>query len=449
MTSITRGLGAVRLAGMVMLLAGCLWGPVPDCEYTDCGTVAGSIVGLSPDGTQRWRVPVRDAKAASRHDPIRTTAAPMIVASEGRVAVDGCRAVHVIDATTGRPLLETDQLTTAWVLADGVVIGTRDEAFVAIALDSTGQGWELTHVGNDGIEVPRGAARVGDTTVVGWTSAVGLVEPDGSHRVVDLVTPANGPPVAMDDRTVLVPTDAGVISLDARSGAIRWTVRPTQPRSFLTTRILPLEKDVIVAFEGDAKEPELVRLGRAGEERWRVEAALPDRVVLTADATTVLARVRGSYGPLDLTNGELQYVGSLVPSSDESISTGSGLVVSAGRARPVSTDRSPTGWTEGTPWQVLGRPEGVAGKLVVVQDGTAEVVRGVDPSSGEVRWSVPVEHRWRTYGVGAVHGVRDRAVTLADGTTVVVDLPTELMQFLDCDEPGSRHTVDVLPSPDH
>ena len=142
-------------------------------------------------------------------------------------------------------------------------------------------------------------------------------------------------------------------------------------------------------------------------------------------------------------------MGSLVPSSDESISTGSGLVVSAGRARPVSADRSPTGWAEGTPWQVLGRPEGVAGQLVVVQDGTAEVVRGVDPSSGEVRWSVPVEHRWRTYGVGAVQGVRDRAVTLADGTTVVVDMPTELMQFVGCDEPGSRRTVDVLPPPEH
>ena len=62
---------------------------------------------------------------------------------------------------------------------------------------------------------------------------------------------------------------------------------------------------------------------------------------------------------------------------------------------------------------------------------------------------MPVEHVWRTYGVGSVPGVRDRAVMLADGTAVVLDVPMELVQLADCDEPGSRHTVDVLPSPDH
>ena len=69
---------------------------------------------------------MHDAKAASLHDPLPTSPGPMIVASEDQV--DGCRAVHVIDAATGRMLLETDQMTTAWVLADGLVIGTRDDA---------------------------------------------------------------------------------------------------------------------------------------------------------------------------------------------------------------------------------------------------------------------------------------------------------------------------------
>jgi hypothetical protein len=445
MMSTTRAFGAVRLAAMVMLLAGCLWEPVPDCEYTDCGTVAGSVVGLSSDGVQRWRVPTRDAKVHVFHDPSLTAPGPILVTSGNLVAVDGCRAVHVIDATSGRTLLETDRLTTVWLLADGLVVGTRDEAFVAIPLDNASQGWELTHDGNHGAEIPTGAARVGNTTVVAWPSAVGLVEPNGNHRIVELSSAATGPPVAVDDTTALLPTVDGITSLDVNSGSVGWTLTPKRPREFLTTRLFPLEEDVLVAFEGSAEIPELVRVGRTGQEKWRVEAELPDRVALSADASTVLARVRTSWGPLDLRTGELQYVGSRVPSSDESISTGTGLVVSAGRARPVSAHPSATGWTEDAAWQVIGRPEGLAGDLVVVQDGTTNALHAVDPSSGKVRWTMPVEHVWRTYGEGAVHGPRDRAVMLANGTSVVLDLPAELMRLRGCDEPGSRHTVDDLP----
>ena len=249
----------------------------------------------------------------------------------------------------------------------------------------------------------------------------------------------------MDSRSVLIPTDDGAISLDAGTGTVRWTAEPSRPRKLMTTRILPLGQDVLLAFEGGGAMSELVRLDRTGDERWRIEPELPDQVALTPDASIVLARVRMASGALDLTSGQMECIGSRVRASHETISTGIGLIVSEGRASPVTAHARAGGWAESPPWQVIGRPEGLAGRLVVVQDGTADVVRGVDPASGEVRWSVPVEHVWPTYGTGAVTGSRDRAVTLPDRSTVVVDIPMELMRFVGCDVPGSRHTVDRLP----
>jgi hypothetical protein len=177
------------------------------------------VSAVDGTGTERWRTEVAD----------RSETAPLVTA--GHVVVTGCRAVHVLDAASGRLVLSTEELDDAVGIAGGMVWG-RD------AGDADGPGRGVRGVPLDGSQRGRSIIHEGGRDgSAGDFGRTFTIEGDllvGTHGDVLSVQPAAGGP----DRWVQLPVrpDQRVVVVDGLAVAAAGDgPRPATGRSSAST----------------------------------------------------------------------------------------------------------------------------------------------------------------------------------------------------------------------
>lgn len=205
----------------------------------------------------------------------------------------------------------------------------------------------------------------GDTVVVGADSADG-----GSIHAFDRPTGKElwrhaagrgvaGPIGGGDGRAYAAPMDGGVLSFDARSGAVRWSIDLKVP-----------------GLEGPAVSGDRVFVGsvdgalhalhaRTGRDEWRTNLAAPV-------STTVTAATGGLY--VGTSDGSLHRVEAR-----------SGTVVGSRKLDPVLT---PKGVPVRTADSVL--------ILLIDKSADHRALVALDPALERVRWRVATDTLWRT-----------------------------------------------------
>ena len=433
----------IRRAGpplSVLVLTGCLMEPMPDCTYTDCGTEAGTITSVAPDGSVRWSATLQDsADFTSRGDP---AAPPVVLARGGSVVVDGCRAVHVLDAADGRVVLETESMDRVWTVTEDLVVGSGGDGvtnwagpdargLLALPLAGADPSWVRLPLGD---RVVQGVVEVREGLAVLSGDLVHVLRPDGPTTLVTLGEPVSAPVgsapalVRVDDHTVAVLHDDGAVeAVDTTRGRSVWTVGPPDPAR--TARAGHLGDDLVLSW-GTSTGGEVARVTADGTVTWRAEGALPGRVVLDPAATVV--PVQKQYlDAVDATTGEsLSLAAGPRPANDVPVLSGPHAV--GWTAAGIGTTSA---WSAAAPtgdplWRRQGVVVGASADEVVLLTGRSapRSLTAVSPV-GTDAWHVPVRH----------DGLSVTAVPSMG--TVVSDLAVERVRAEDCDDYPTRHTV--------
>ncbi len=235
------------------------------CDFDPCPPGRGWVSAVDDTGAERWRTEVAD----------RSETTPLVTGDH--VVVTGCRAVHVLDAATGRLLLSTDKLEDAVGIADGMVWGrdAGDEdhpgrGVRGVPLSGTG-GQSITHAGGSNGE----AGDFGRTFTVSGDRLV------GSHGDVLSVRPAGGGPDRWvqlpvrpsvrfvpvgEDRAVTASRDGSVLGVHLEGPRLVWRVVPEQVATSFDVH-LEVAGDTVVASASGSDQ-----LGRV-EEVFAVSAA--------------------------------------------------------------------------------------------------------------------------------------------------------------------------------
>jgi outer membrane protein assembly factor BamB len=446
MASVQRTLEAARSGLLVLLLGGCLMEPPPDCQFTSCGTEEGTITAVTTDGSPAWSTTVRDAAESGQGaDPLE---APVVIAHGGHVVVDGCRAVHVLDAATGAVLAENETMDRVWTVTDDLVVGSVGDVVTNEAGPDAGSLMALPLAGADPawVRLPyrgqavQGVVEVGEGLAVLSGGLVHVLRPGGPTTLVTLAeavsAPAGSAPalVRVDGRTVAVLHDDGTVeAVDTTSGRSVWTIGSSAPAR--TARAGHLGEDLLLSW-GSSTAGEVARVTPDGTVTWRAEGALPQPVVLDRAATVV--PVQKQYlTAVDATNGEpLSLAAHPRPANDVPVLSGPQAVgwtaAGIGTTSAWSTAR-PTGEPV---WSRQGAVVGAAGDEAVLLTGrtTPRSLTAVSVTGTEV-WRLPVRHDGLT--VTAVPSMG----------AVVSDLAVEVIRSQDCEDYPARHTVPVTELP--
>jgi outer membrane protein assembly factor BamB len=246
-----------------MALSACMTG---ECDFDPCPPGRGWVSAVDETGAERWRTEVAD----------RSETAPLVTGDH--VVVTGCRAVHVLDAATGRQVLSTEELEDAVGIADGLVWG-RDAAdedhpgrdVRGVTLDGGPGGQSIAHVGGSNGE----AGDFGRTFTVSGDRLV------GSHGDVLSVRPAGGGPDRWvqlpvrpstrfvpvgDDRAVTASRDGSVLGVELEGPRLVWRAVPEQVATSFDVQLEVVGDTVVASASGSDQ------LGRV-EEVFAVSAA--------------------------------------------------------------------------------------------------------------------------------------------------------------------------------
>ena len=273
----------MAVAGVVALSA-CFIGP--DCDFDPCPPGKGSVAALDAQGSERWRTTLTD----------RSTEPPLVRGDY--VLVDGCRAVHVLDAATGRLLLSTEEISDTVGVAGGFVWGAdapddgkAGQGVRGEPLDGRG-GRSIHHAGG-------GPGESGDFRRTFVVSRDRLV---GTHGDVLSVYPAAGGPdrsvqlpirpterlVVVEDRVaVAAASDGSVVGVDLATMRLAWRVVPQQVSRRFDLRLEARGETVLVSAVGDSLAGDSGSAPRRTQEVFAVSAS--DGTVFWRHLSTELA----------------------------------------------------------------------------------------------------------------------------------------------------------------
>ena len=287
-------------AAGVVALSACFVGP--DCDFDPCPPGKGSVAALDAQGSERWRTPLSD----------RSTEPPLV--SGDYVLVDGCRAVHVLDAATGRLLLSTEEISDTVGVAGGFVWG-------ADAPDDgrAGQGVRGEPLdGRGGRSIHHAGGSPGESGDFRRTFVVSRDRLVGTHGDVLSVYPAAGGPdrsvqlpirptervVVVEDRVaVAAASDGSVVGVDLDGMRLLWRVVPQQVSRRFAMRVEAQGTTVLVSVLADssaARQTEVFAVAAAdGAVLWRRvgwELATADQAVSVVTSPTAVAAVDTATG---------------------------------------------------------------------------------------------------------------------------------------------------------
>ncbi|WP_377641178.1 PQQ-binding-like beta-propeller repeat protein [Oryzobacter terrae] len=416
MLSHRRAARALSLA-VVALVAGCSTTPSA-CDESACGSLGGVVTAVADDGSTTWRTTVRDSGAR-------------VFQQGGTVVVDGCRATTVLDAATGRVLLDTDAVQDPGAVVDGLVVGAfRDEngpVLVGRPLDGTTGGFRWSRTSDSRSQAPSPVVTVGTGFAVAWGDSVDVV-PRPSERgtasgsPVQLPAEVLGPLAVVGDDVVLAATPDGSV-YGVVDGALGWRVVPEGVARRFDTAFTPAPGGVLVSWSATGVA-ETAFVEATGDVRWRAPGAVPQDEVLTPGAPVVgLVSASGLAGH-DVTTGMRRWTAA-TPTDRSSVAATRGVVATteSDEQGAVVVGRDPVAGTE--LWRRPGRVTGASGvAAVLVQGGPdrddEQRVSALDPASGDVLWELAV-------GEGDASGVVVPATATTAGVTVVVDVPERPM----------------------
>ena len=295
------------------------------------------------------------------------------------MVVDGCRAVHVLDAATGRVVLSTEEIADAVGVSGGMVWGgdapedgRAGQGVRGVPLDGRG-GRSIHHAGGS----PGESGDFGRTFVVSRDRLV------GTHGDVLSVYPAAGGPdrsvqlpirptervVVVEDRVaVAAASDGSVVGVDLDDMRLAWRVVPQQVSRRFDMRVEAQGTTVLVSRS--ASSPDSERRPRDGGLRRR-----------RADGAVLWRRV------WELANADQAVSVVTSPTAVAAVDTATG--------RERWSRRAAAGYTTGYRDVDLGPepPPVLAGGTVALpgRDLKArDVVLGVDARTGRERWRVEV-----------------------------------------------------------
>jgi outer membrane protein assembly factor BamB len=404
------------------------------CDFDPCPPGKGWVSAVDGrTGAERWRTEVAD----------RSETAPLVTGDH--VVVTGCRAVHVLDAATGRVVLSTEQVEDAVGIAGGMVWG-RD------AGDEDGPGRGVRGVplsGTGGRSITHASGRtftVSGDSLVGTHGDVLSVHPatGGPDRWVQLpVRPTERVVMVGDRLAVAASSDGSVVGVDLDTMRLAWRVVPEQVSRRFALRVEAHGSTVLVSVLADSSAERLTEVfavaAADGEVLWRrVGWALA-----TADQAVSVVTSPTSVAAVDTATGRERWsrraaAGYTTGYRDVALDTEEPQVGLAGdkvalpgrdlRARDVVLGVDAGSGRQR--WRIevaqqqavgLGRTVGV-----VPAEGDASTARdegwlvGLDAVSGDQLW----RHEMRAEHVGDHQPVEHLAADPQRGQTVVVDLPS-------------------------
>ena len=289
---------AVVGAAGALLLSAC----APGCDFDPCPPGSGWVSAVDEGGAERWRTEVAD----------RSETAPLVTGDH--VVVTGCRAVHVLDATSGRVVLSTDEIADAVGVAAGMVWG-RD----AGEQDRPGRGVRgVPLAGTGGRSIQHAGGSRGESGDFGRTFMVSGDRLVGTHGDVLSVYPAAGGPdrwvqlpvrptervvVAEDRLAVAAASDGSVVGVDLDTMRLAWRVVPQQVSRRFAMRVEAHGTTVLVSVLADSSAARLTEVfavaAADGAVLWRRagwELATADRAVSVVTSATAVAAVDTATG---------------------------------------------------------------------------------------------------------------------------------------------------------
>ena len=281
-----------------LLLSAC----APGCDFDPCPPGSGWVSAVDEAGAERWRTEVAD----------RSETAPLVTGDH--VVVTGCRAVHVLDATSGRVVLSTDEIADAVGVAGGMVWG-RD----AGEQDRPGRGVRgVPLAGTGGRSIQHAGGSRGESGDFGRTFVVSGDRLVGTHGDVLSVYPAAGGPdrwvqlpvrptervvVAEDRLAVAAASDGSVVGVDLDTMRLAWRVVPQQVSRRFAMRVEAHGTTVLVSVLADSSAARLTEVfavaAADGAVLWRRagwELATADRAVSMVTSATAVAAVDTATG---------------------------------------------------------------------------------------------------------------------------------------------------------
>jgi outer membrane protein assembly factor BamB len=401
------------VAACAVVLAGCT---TSGCDVEPCPPGSGSVAAIDSSGAQAWRTTIED----------RSDEPPQV--SGDFVVVDGCRAVHVIDARTGQLIRSTEDLAdTVGVLNDrvygaeaGGTAGAGAATVRGVALDDTGSERSISHAGGTG---GPGFAR---TMVIARGRLMGTQgdqlivyagEGAAAARVQLPVVPETKVLPVERDRAVTGAPDGSVVGVDLAALRLTWRVVPEQVSRRYALGLRAAGRIVLVSALGSAPPP---GSGPAGSGSPRTHAApVAEAMAVSAQDGRVLWRRKGlvvgaATGTVAVLLGESAVVALDLRTGEQLWTRRSPALEPATLARAVS---------------------GRGTQPAVVVDGTVALTDladlpgttlGVDARTGRELWKVdgPSEPVPLEVAFGVLHGARAPGGTAdqpGNGAHLVVD----------------------------
>jgi outer membrane protein assembly factor BamB len=252
------------------------------------------VAALDSSGGEVWRTTLED----------RSDAPPLV--SGDFVVVEGCLAVHVLDARTGQLVRSSEEITDpVGVVADRVygtqvtereggtpAAGSGEADVRGVALDDTGSERVISHAG--GSEGP-GLARtmvIAQGRLMGTQGDELMVYPGegaAGARVQLPVVPQTRVLAVGVNRAVTAAPDGSVVGVDLAALRLAWRVVPEQVSRRFTLGLLASGRTVLVSAVGSAP---------AGSESATSPGATPaapvaEAMAVSAEDGTVVWRRRG------------------------------------------------------------------------------------------------------------------------------------------------------------
>lgn len=372
------------------VLSACVNGP-GGCDFDPCPPGRGSVAALDAQGAVRWRTSISD-----RSDDPPTVSGDYVI-------VDGCRAVHVLDAATGRLLVSTEELADGVGVAGGLVWGAEaakdgeaGRGVRGVPLDEKGRkgGRSIDHVGGSKGESGDFARTftVSGDYLVGSQGDVLSVDPatEGPERWVQLPVRPTQRVLVLGDRAVTASPDGSVVGVDTAAMRLVWRVVPEQVSRSYALRLKTVGDTVVVTALGQS--------GQSGQDRVTETFA-----VLAGDGR-VLWRLQG--WELAAVEGAVAVLMS--PTAVAGVDLGTG--------RELWTRRVGAGYVDSYPDAQLETHAGAqavtAGVVALpAQDvrGHQDILIGADARTGRELWRVDGERQ--PVGLGDSFGVIARDET--------------------------------------
>jgi len=287
-------------------LSACVNGP-GGCDFDPCPPGKGSVAALDTQGAERWRTSISDRS----DDP------PTV--SGNYVIVDGCRAVHVLDAATGRLLVSTEELADGVGVAGGLVWGAdaAEDGEPARGVRGVPLEREGGTGGNGGRTIEHLGGSNGESGDFARTFTVSGDDLVGTHGDVLSVDPAAGGPgrwvqlparptqrvLVLGDRAVTASPDGSVVGVDTAAMRLAWRVVPEAVSRSYALRLKAVGDTVVVTALGQSAADEVseVFAVSAGDGRvlWRRrgwELAVVEGAVAVLMSPTTVAGVELATG---------------------------------------------------------------------------------------------------------------------------------------------------------